>query len=132
MSKKQSLISSTIAPKYYWLIGILLIMVFFGDSIILFLGHLIHVILELIASILEHGLQIAFNLSERQAQIVLFYILLISGSFIAWQLAKTVYRKSRAFCRHAGCRVRGAAHEVNWWKISLILTAIGASIFVLS
>ncbi len=132
MLKKHSFIIDAIASKYFWIIGAFLILVFFGDSIILFIGHLIHVLLEFMASILEHGLQIAFNLSDREAQIVLFYIVLITGSFTAWQLSKAVFRKGRAFCQHAGCRAREAAHAVNWLKISLIFTAVGASLFVLS
>lgn len=64
------------------ILAVLLIVTLFGDSLLLFVGHCLHVFLEFIASMLEHGLQAAFDLTERQAQIAVFYLGLITGSFI--------------------------------------------------
>ncbi len=114
--------------KYFIVLAIFLLITLFWDSLLLFLVHLLHVAFEFIASILEHGLQIAFNLTERQAQIMLFYIGLVMGSLFAWRISKKAYRKGKVVCSQAKCRAKQAVQEANWLKLLFVSTIIGSSL----
>lgn len=132
LSKQFAEVKALNFRKYYLLIGVCLVIALFGDSLVLFFAHLLHVIFEFIASILEHGLQVAFDLSERQAQIALFYIVLFIGSFIAWRILQSMCRKIKIICRQASCRTKLTIDKTKWLKIKIIFTVIGATFLMLS
>ncbi|MCX7088053.1 MAG: hypothetical protein NTV00_08385 [Methylococcales bacterium] len=92
---------------YAILLGIGLAM--FGHGLLVVLGHLLHLLIEIIESMVEHLLEWLFNLSPRQAEMITFWlgfaILLgvarpvsikiyaaVKNSFLSW-LAKPKFDK---------------------------------------
>jgi hypothetical protein len=72
-------------------IGVFFILLFFGDTLLPFIGHLLHLLLEVIESALEHFLGAVFGFSARQAQVTLFYSFSIMMGYWAWYVARKVY-----------------------------------------
>ena len=118
--------------KPYFIAGIVLVMTLFGDSLLLFLGHCLHILFEFIASLLEHGLQAAFGITERQAQIVVFYIGLVIGSWLAWRLSLVVCRKCKECCISLQANANQFLEEYKWLKIGLLLAAFSMSMLFLT
>ena len=130
LRKQVSELKSFNYHKYYLILGGLLVMSLFGDSLLLFFGHSLHVFFEIITSLLEQGLQTAFDITERQAQIAVFYFGLITGSCITWRILVKTCRKCRALCKQANCRMKQVVDEANWLKIMFLFTALGTSVLI--
>jgi hypothetical protein len=94
MANIQALAGRISKPPYYWIM-ILIVLLLFGDSTLLFIGHLLHVVLEFITAILEHFLQSTFNFKKRTAQILVFYFELIVGIYVTWRLSLVFCQKCK-------------------------------------
>jgi hypothetical protein len=69
----------------------LILLLLFGDILLPLLGHVLHVLIEIIDSALEHFLESAFHLSKRQSQIILFYSELVIGITVFRYLLRKAY-----------------------------------------
>ncbi len=118
--------------KIFLILGTSLILILFGDTILLFIGHCLHVMFEFIASLIEHWLQTGFNLTERQAQIVFFYLFITITGCIAWRLSKKVYKKTKQVCISAHCRARQRVESLNWLRLAFLLAVFGTSVLLLT
>jgi hypothetical protein len=119
-------------PKYlYWLAG-LLVFIFFGDSILLFIGHLLHMLLEFISSILDHSLQSVFHLSKRHAQIAVFYIEFIVGAIVTWQLSLITCRKCMDIYRNTYGKLKQFLLESGWLRMTLLIATVSTALFLLT
>ncbi len=110
----------------------MLILVFFGDAILIFVAHCLHVMFELLASMIEHWLQAAFNLTERQAQIAFFYLFTSIAGCITWWLSKKIYKKTKQACLSAHCRAKQKVESLNWSRITFWFTVFGTSVLLLT
>jgi hypothetical protein len=110
----------------------LLILVFFGDSILLFIGHCLHLIFEFLASVIEHWLHAVFNLTERQAQIAYFYLFITLSGLMLWRISKAVFKKAKQFCISASCLAKVKTERMSWPKLTFWLTVFGTSVFLLT
>jgi len=112
-------------------IGAFFILLFFGDTLLPLIGHLLHLLLEVIESALEHFLEAAFGLSERQAQVTLFYSFCIMMGYLTWYVARKVYiaalrgyEIAQAFCRTP--KVKAGI------KAILMFSALGTTVYIFS
>jgi hypothetical protein len=103
----------------------------FGDTLIHFIGHLLHLILEFVESILEHLLEAAFGLTPRQAQIVLFYSFIIVMSYVTWQLARKAYFALLSFYAEAKLYWQ-ELKKSRRFKAILMLGALGTTVYLFS
>ena len=108
-----------------------LILILFGDAVIHFIGHLSHVLLEFVESVLEHLLEAAFGLTPRQAQIVLFYSFVVIMSYVSWRLARKAYFAFLNFYIEAKLYWR-ELKKSRRFKTILMLGAVGTTVYLLS
>lgn len=103
----------------------------FSDSLLPIIGHFLHILIEVVESILEHFLEASFGMTERQAQITLFYSAITILAYIAYYLAYQAY--------FAMCELIAAA-KVQWrifkntplFKALLVFFAIGTTFYIFS
>lgn len=67
------------------------ILVLFGDSLLHLVGHFLHILLEVVESMLEHFLEAAFGLTARQAQVILFYGFVMTIAYLTWIALRKAY-----------------------------------------
>lgn len=103
----------------------------FGDSLLHFIAHLLHIIIEFIESVLEHLLEAAFGLTPRQAQIVLFYSFMGGMSYVTWRLARKTYFALLSFYAEAKLYWR-ELKQSRRFKTMLMLGAVGTTVYLLS
>jgi hypothetical protein len=103
----------------------------FGDTLIHFIGHLLHLVLEFVESILEHLLEALFGLTPRQAQIVLFYSFVIVMSYVSWQLARKTYFALLSLYAEAKLYWR-ELKKSRRFKAILMLGALGTTVYLFS
>jgi H+/Cl- antiporter ClcA len=116
----------------YVSVGALLAVLVFGDTVVGLIGHCLHVLFELFASICEHWLQAAFNLTERQAQILFFYLFTAIASVVGWRLSIKAYKKTKKACISSYCRTRQRLERVNWLRLVCMFTLFGTSMLLLT
>lgn len=112
--------------------GVFLVSILFGDSLLLFVGHLLHIGLEFTSSVLEHIFQTYFNLSKRYAQIAVFYVEFVIGVYLTWRLSLIACRKCKEMFMNVQCCLKEYLQETGWLRISLIMMALGSSMFLLT
>jgi hypothetical protein len=103
----------------------------FSDSLLPIIGHFLHILIEVVESILEHFLEATFGMTERQAQITLFYSAVIILAYIGYYLACQAY--------FAMCELIAVA-KVQWrlfkktplFKTLLVFFAIGTTFYLFS
>jgi hypothetical protein len=114
--------------KTICLIVALLILFLFGDTLLPLIGHFLHVLLEIVESVLEHFLEAAFGLSSRQAQLVLFYSAVLIIAYLSWYLARKAYFTIPHLAKTHWRSIK--AHP--WFKPLLMFGALGATIYIFS
>lgn len=117
--------------KIISIIAIVFSLLLFGDSLLHFVGHSLHIILEFVESILEHFLEAAFDLSARQAQIVLFYSFVAIMSYVLWRLGCKVYFVMLSFYADVKLYWR-AIKKSPWFKATMMLGALGTTVYLFS
>ncbi len=110
------------------LIVALLILFLFGDTLLPLIGHFLHVLIEVVESILEHFLEKTFGLSARQAQIVLFYSAVVIIAYLSWYLVRKAYFAARHLVQTHWCSIKTSP----WFKPLLMFGALGATIYIFS
>lgn len=109
----------------------LLILFLFSDTLLPLIEHFLHILLEVIESVLEHFLEAAFGLSARQAQIVLFYSACVSIAYLSWYVACKVYFATLHSYEIA--RTFWSTPKVKAWiKTLLMFSALGTTVYIFS
>ncbi|MEQ1558715.1 MAG: hypothetical protein ABL859_04580 [Methylotenera sp.] len=116
----------------YLVLVILVTLLFFGDSVLLFTGHCLYLVFEFVASLTEHWLQAIFNLTKQQAQIVFFYLFAAIVGYITWTLSKKIYKKTQQVCISVHCRTKQRMERVNWSQLIFLFTIFGTFILTLT
>jgi hypothetical protein len=103
----------------------------FGDSLLHFFGHSLHIILEFVEAILEHFLEATFGLSARQAQIVLFYSFVAIMSYVLWRLSCKAYFVMLNF--YAAVKLYWRTIKKRpWFKAAMMMGALGTTVYLFS
>jgi hypothetical protein len=122
-----------IDKKTAGLVAALFILLLFGDTLLPLLGHFLHVLIEVIEAVLEHFLESVFDLSTRQAQIVLFYGgLAIAIYFVSCFSRKAYFTALRAYAvaRARWHRIVESPKTVAWFQTMIIAGALGATLYL--
>ncbi|MDI1276967.1 hypothetical protein [Methylobacter sp.] len=122
-----------IDKKTVGLVVALFISVLFGDTLLPLLGHVLHVLIEVVESVLEHLLEAAFGLSARQAQVILFYSALLIMLYLAWRLSRKAYFTALrvvATAQERGRAIANSAKAVAWFRTMVMIGAPGASLYL--
>jgi hypothetical protein len=122
----------------YQIVAVLAVsLVLFGDTLLPWLGHGLHVVIEVVELGLEHFLEHAFGLSPRGAQIVIAW----TGLALVICLSVWAIRKIRRLCRAVVPRLILRWNEMKtsldsawrtwhgqpWIKVTLVLGTLGAA-----
>lgn len=108
-----------------------LIVWLFGDSLLPIIGHFLHILLEVVESMLEHFLENVFGLSSRQAQIILFYSAIAMIARLAWYAARKAYFSALHGYEVAQTFSRSPKVK-KWIKAMLMFSALGTTIYIFS
>lgn len=112
-------------------VGVFFILLFFGDSLLHLIAHLLHVLLEVIESTLEHFLEAVFGLSARQAQITLFYSFCIMMGYFTWYVARKAYFS--ILRGYEAAQILWRSPKVKAWvKAMLVFSALGTTVYIFS
>lgn len=120
--------------QHKYVVGVIVgcfILFLFGDTAIHFIGHLLHILLEFVESLLEHLLEAAFGLTPRQAQVVLFYSFVVVMSYISWQLTRKAYFALLDLYEQAKLYWQ-VLKKSRRFKAMLMLGAIGTTVYLFS
>ena len=115
------------------LVTALFILFLFGDTLLPLLGHVLHVLIEVIESVLEHFLESAFHVSPRQAQIILFYSGLALAIYLSWYLLRKAYFTALSVYATAQERRRAIANSAKaatWFRIMAMAGALGMTLYL--
>lgn len=110
---------------------IICILLLFGDTLLPVIGHCLHVVIEVVESILEHFLEATFGMTERQAQITLFYSAVLIIARLSWYLARKAYFAACDLYEVAQMRWR-LIKTSPWFKTLLMFGAIGTTFYIFS
>lgn len=105
----------------------------FGDTLLPLLGHVLHVLIEVIESVLEHFLESVFDLSPRQAQVILFYSGLAIAIYLSWYLTRKAHSAALRVYATAQERWRAIASSVKaaaWFRIMVMVGALGTTLYL--
>jgi hypothetical protein len=108
-------------------------LILFGDTLLPLLGHVLHVLIEVIESALEHFLEPAFHVSPRQAQIILFYSGLALAIYLWWYLWRKAHSAALRAYATAQERRRAIASSVRaaaWFRTMVITGALGTAVYL--
>jgi hypothetical protein len=128
-----------VGNKTLGVVVVLNLLLLFGDTLLSLLGHLLHVLIEVIDSALEHLLESIFHISKRQAQIILFYSELLIGIAVSWYLLRKAYFTALHACSTAQPRWRAIASSANtlwgtraaiWFRGMVMIGALGAAFYL--
>jgi len=111
----------------------LVTLILFGDTLLPLLGHVLHVLIEVIESALEHFLESAFHVSPRQAQIILFYSGLALTIYLSWYLWRKAHSTARRVYATAQERRRAIANSAKaaaWFRTMVITGALGTAVYL--
>lgn len=110
-------------------------LLWFGNVLLVALGHALHLVVMVVETALVHLLEQALDLSHRQAQFVLVYSTLIASLMLlayfirkAYREAQSVWVDLQAWRREQAQKRKAAWGNQRWPKWVLVLGAIGATI----
>lgn len=136
----RTLFVSYLSAVWHWMdkkiaaqVVVLFILIVFGDTLLPLIGHALHILLELIDSTLEHFLELTFHTTKRQAQVILFYNELVITCWLAWMLLRKAYfttLRAIVTARASWHALRNSARVTAWLKAALMVSALGASLFL--
>lgn len=114
-------------------VAVLLVLILFGDTLLPLLGHVLHVLIEVIESVLEHFLESVFHVSPRQAQVILFYSGLAIAIYLSWYLTRKAHSAALRVYATAQERRRSIASSAKaaaWFRIMVMVGALSATFYL--
>jgi hypothetical protein len=116
----------------YMAISVLLF-ILFADTILLFIGHLLHVMFEFIESLFEHFVESAFHLTHQQAGVLFFYLVLALSLVLLHYVSRKCYCwgiKKCANARENWCAKAKAEKFATVIRTVLIISVICKIVFI--
>ncbi len=83
--------ASALLQRVGVIVALITTLILFGDTLLPLLGHVLHVLIEVIDSTREHFLESVFQVSKRPSQIILFYSELAIAIYLSWYLTRKAY-----------------------------------------
>ncbi len=111
----------------------LVLLIKFGDTLLPFLWHLLHLAIEVVEMLFEHFLEHVFGVTPRQAEFIVFWTGLTSLVIVAWRLAYKAYLAILHACDTAWqswCAKAGPAKLLTTLKLTLLLTVLGKTMLL--
>lgn len=100
---------STVPSQRFVVLAALVLLALFWDSLLPILGHLAHLLIEVVELPLEHLLEWAFHVSPRQAQGILAWTAAAGVLYGCVKFVRFVYHELRAIWR----RIQAAAEALR-------------------
>lgn len=122
-----------IDKKTACLVVLALILLLLGDTLLPLIGHLLHVIIEVVESVLEHFLESVFGLSSRQAQIILFYSGLAIAINLLWRLTRKAYLSVLRVYGIVKAYVLAKTSDSktdSWFRAMVMIGTLGATLYL--
>jgi len=119
-------------------VGAALVFYLFGDYLLPHIGHMLHLLLEVIELSSEHLLQEAFDLSHHTAEMITAYTGFGIASYLAYRLIKKAYawtlnaiEQARVYWEQAcdAVRTHGVVHY--WRQLAMAAGAATAAFYLM-
>ncbi|AMK78481.1 MULTISPECIES: hypothetical protein [Methylomonas] len=110
-----------------------LILVLFGDTLLPFLWHILHLAIEVIEMMAEHFLEHVFGVTPRQAEFIVFWTGLTALGIVAWRISYKAYLIIMSTCEAAWqswCEKAGPAKLIATLKLTFLLTILGKTMLL--
>ncbi|OTE95789.1 hypothetical protein BCS42_14470 [Crenothrix sp. D3] len=107
------------------------VLVLFGDSLLHLVGHFLHILLEVVESMLEHFLEAAFGFSARQAQVILFYGFVVVIVCLTWFAVRKAYMTALHFIALVQAYWQSSRAKTAL-KTMLVFGALGTTLYLFS
>ncbi|MGR8941436.1 MAG: hypothetical protein ACU83V_07995 [Gammaproteobacteria bacterium] len=117
-----------IAKKTIYIAITLVFVALFGDSLLLFVKKFLHVLVEIIESVMEHFLQSAFQVTPRQAEMIVFWIDVLLASVLLWFVIGKAHDWTVKACA-AGLEKWRSKPKSEKWIILFWVSVIFGSLF---
>lgn len=114
-------------------VAALFTLILFGDTLLPLLGHVLHMLIEVIESALEHFLESVFGVTPRQAEIIVFYSGLPVAIYLSWCLSRKAYLATLCVCATAQenwCAKTDSAKVAAWLRTMITVGALGATLYL--
>lgn len=128
-----SALRQRVGDKTVGVVVALTTLILFGDTLLPLLGHVLHVLIEVIDSTLEHFLESVFHVSKRQSQIILFYSELAIILYLSWYLLRKAYFTALHAYSTAQARWReiaSSAKAAAWFRTMVMVGALGTTLYL--
>lgn len=128
-----SALRQRVGDKTVGVVVALTTLILFGDTLLPLLGHVLHVLIEVIDSTLEHFLESVFHVSKRQSQIILFYSELAIILYLSWHLSRKAYFTALHAYSTAQTRWRAIASSAKaaaWFRTMVMVGALGTTLYL--
>lgn len=111
----------------------LIVLVTFGDILLPFLWHILHLAIEVVEMLAEHFLEHVFGVTPRQAEFIVFWTGLTLLGTVAWRLSYKAYLLILQACEAAWqnwCAKAGPAKLLATLKLTLLLSILGKTMLL--
>lgn len=128
-----SALRQRVGDKTVGVVVALTTLILFGDTLLPLLGHVLHVLIEVIDSTLEHFLESAFHVSKRQSQIILFYSELAITIYLSWYLSRKVYftaLHAYSTAQERWSEIASSAKAAAWFRTMVMVGALGTTLYL--
>lgn len=110
-----------------------LVLLLFGDTLLPFFWHIIHVFIEVIELMFEHFLEHVFGVTPRQAEFIVFWTGITAIGIIVWRLSAKVYVVIAQACETAWqgwCAKAGPTKLMAAFKVTFLLGVLGKTMLL--
>lgn len=114
---------------------LLAVLIVFGDTLIPAIGHVLHVVLEIINSIIEHFLEHTFHMSPRQSEMTVFWGGMTINFVLLSYLLRKAYLKTIALYEDAQIKWRMMQENPKtafYIKVAAMMGMLGLTFFLLT
>ena len=111
----------------------LILLVAFGDTLLPFLWHILHLAIEVVEMLFEHFLEHVFGVTPRQAEFIVFWTGLTLLGTVLWHLSYKAYLVILRACEVAWqnwCEKAGPAKLLATLKLTLLLSILGKTMLL--
>ncbi|NOV28917.1 hypothetical protein [Methylomonas sp. ZR1] len=105
----------------------------FGDTLLPFLWHILHLAIEVVEMLFEHFLEHVFGVTPRQAEFIVFWTGLTLLGTVVWRLSYKAYLVIVRACEAAWqnwCEKAGPAKLLATLKVTLLLGILGKTMLL--
>lgn len=99
------------------------------------LGHVLHVLIDVIESALDHFLEWALHVSKRQVDFIVFWGSLVTALYLFWHLSRKAYHNAQHEYATVQANWReksGSTKIAAWMLIIFMVIAFDKALFLFS